>query len=123
MKLIAQGAEAKLYQEKNTLIKDRIKKSYRIQEIDKRLRKRRTKKESKLLDKINSLGFTPKLFETDENKIIMDFIDGQTLRDCLNEKNYKSLMKELGQKISVLHENNIIHGDLTTSNFIFNKQI
>ncbi|TKJ17882.1 Kae1-associated kinase Bud32 [Candidatus Woesearchaeota archaeon B3_Woes] len=123
MKLIAQGAEAKLYQDKSNLIKDRIKKSYRIQEIDKRLRKRRTKKEAKLLDKLNSLGFTPKLIEADENKIIMEFIEGKTLRDCLTEKNYKQLMKELGQKIAILHENNIIHGDLTTSNFIFNKQI
>ena len=53
----------------------------------------------------------------------MEFIEGKILRDYLTEKNYKSLMKELGQKIAILHENNIIHGDLTTSNFIFNKQI
>ncbi len=123
MKLITQGAEAKLYKDKDNLIKDRVKKSYRIKEIDQKLRKRRTKKEAKLLDKLNSLGFTPNLIQQDENKLVMDFIDGQTLRDCLNEKNHKHLMKELGQKISILHENNIIHGDLTTSNFIYNKQI
>ena len=32
-------------------------------------------------------------------------------------------MKELGQKIALIHNNNIIHGDLTTSNFIFKKKI
>ena len=51
MKLIAQGAEAKLYKEGDILIKDRIKKSYRIEELDKPIRKRRSKKEAKILKK------------------------------------------------------------------------
>jgi len=121
--LIAQGAEAKLYKEDGNLIKDRVKKSYRISEIDKRLRKRRTRKEAKILDKINSLEFTPNLIENDEQKIVMEFIDGKTLRDCLDKKNYEKLMNELGEKIALLHNHNIIHGDLTTSNFILKDKI
>ncbi|MCK4521169.1 MAG: Kae1-associated serine/threonine protein kinase [Nanoarchaeota archaeon] len=125
MKLIAQGAEAKLYRTDNKLVKDRIKKSYRIKEIDNRLRKFRTKREGKILRKLSSIGFaSPGFIDSDEKeKLVMDFIRGKTLRDFLDEKNYSKLMKELGKKIAVLHNNNIIHGDLTTSNFIFNKEI
>ena len=118
MKLVAQGAEAKLYREGGKLVKNRIKKNYRIEEIDKRLRKQRTKKEAKILEKLSSLGFTPKLINVDENKIEMEFIDGITLRDYLNKSNYKGLMQELGKKIATLHNQGIIHGDLTTSNFL-----
>ena len=31
-------------------------------------------------------------------------------------------MKELGSKIAILHNNEIIHGDLTTSNFILKDE-
>jgi TP53 regulating kinase-like protein len=124
MELIAQGAEAKLYKDKEHLIKDRIKKNYRIKEIDESLRKKRTRKEAKILEKIGNLGFTPKLIDNDDkSKITMEFINGKTLRDYLTKDNYRSLMAELGKKIAILHNNNIIHGDLTTSNFIYNDKI
>ena len=122
MNLIAQGAEAKLYKEEDTLVKDRIKKSYRIEELDKRIRKFRTKREAKVLGKLNSLGFVPKVIDNDEKqKIVMEFINGETLRDYLTSSNYKELMQELGKKIALIHNKNIIHGDLTTSNFICQK--
>lgn len=124
MELIAQGAEAKLYHDGKDLIKERVKKSYRISEIDDSLRKKRTRKEAKILDKISKLGFSPKVISNDEKiRIVMEFIQGKTLRDCLTKDNYKELMQELGKKIAILHNNDIIHGDLTTSNFIYNKQI
>jgi TP53 regulating kinase-like protein len=122
MELIAQGAEAKLYKEKEHLIKERIKKNYRIAEIDDALRKKRTRKEAKILEKINHLGFAPKLISNDDkSKITMEFIEGKTLRDYLTKDNFKGLMQELGRKIAILHNHNIIHGDLTTSNFIVQK--
>ena len=34
-----------------------------------------------------------------------------------------NLVKEIGEKIAVLHNNHIIHGDLTTSNMIFNEEV
>lgn len=44
----------------------------------------------------------------------MEFIDGENL-----EKNMDiETAKELGKKIGLLHSNNIIHGDLTTSNIL-----
>ena len=48
MKLIAQGAEAKIFKKKDSILKDRIKKSYRLPQIDIKLRKSRTRSEAKI---------------------------------------------------------------------------
>ena len=120
MKIIKQGAEAILYIEKGNLIKERIKKSYRLEEIDSKIRKFRTKREAKLLQKTES---SPKVLEVDEssNKIIMEYIQGDLLKDTLDaydkEKRIK-ICKQIGEEVADLHDNNIIHGDLTTSNMI-----
>lgn len=123
-KVIGSGAEAIIYLDKN-VIKDRVQKNYRIKEIDERLRKSRTKRESKIFEKLAAINFpAPRLIQTDKKQIIeMDFIKGDKLRDILDKKNHKKLMDELGKKIAILHNNEIIHGDLTTSNFIVNKEI
>ena len=64
MKLIAQGAEAKLYKDRGLLIKYRAPKEYRIQEIDGRLRKSRTRREARILQKLAGLDFpSPRLVE------------------------------------------------------------
>jgi len=125
MKKIAQGAEAKLYLTDNKIVKDRIKKDYRIKEIDVRLRKSRTKRESKIFDKLAVINFpSPKLIETDnQEKITMEFIKGPKVRDVLEESDYTKLSEEIGKKIAIMHNNNIIHGDLTTSNMLLNKEI
>ena len=124
-KLISQGAEAKLFLEKNTITKDRFKKTYRIAEIDERLRKSRTKKEAKILDKLNLINFpAPKLISSDDKKTLeMEYIIGEKLRDVLEKGNYLTLSEEIGKKVATLHNNNIIHGDLTTSNMILDDQI
>ena len=125
MKLIAQGAEAKLFLEDNGIVKDRFRKTYRIKEIEERLRKSRTKRESKVLEKLQAIGFPcPKLiFNNEKDTIKMEFIDGKLLKNILNDNNCIKLSKEMGEKIAVLHNNNIIHGDLTTSNMIFNDKV
>ena len=125
MKLIAQGAEAKIYRTDNKIIKDRIKKDYRIKEIDERLRKQRTKREAKIFEKLSRLNFpAPKLIKTNnEQKLEIEFIKGPKIRDILEKSDYKKLSEEIGKKIAILHNNTIIHGDLTTSNMILNKEI
>ncbi len=122
MKIIQQGAEAILYQEKNKLIKHRIPKSYRIKEIDDKLRKFRTRREGKILEKA-SIN-VPKVFKIDDNnmKIEMEFIPGKLLKDILDDLSISQrnkICKQIGEEISKLHEQNIIHGDLTTSNMIY----
>lgn len=123
--LISQGAEAKLFLDNNSIIKDRFKKTYRIDEIDSRLRKSRTRREAKILDKLAAIGFpAPKLVESDEKStIIMEKIEGPRVRDILEKSDYIKLSEEIGKKIAILHNNNIIHGDLTTSNMLLNKEI
>jgi len=124
-KLIAQGAEAKLFLENKKIIKNRFRKTYRIKEIDDRLRKARTKREAKILDKLKTINFpAPELISSNEKDTLkIKYIKGKLLKNELNSKNCIKLSKEIGEKIAILHNNNIIHHDLTTSNMIFNKEI
>jgi len=127
-KIIAQGAEAKiiLVNEKSNsfIIKDRIKKSYRIPELDKKIRKRRTKSEAKLLEKASKIINSPKpLFQPTKgfSQIKMPYIKGKRLSEHLDNfplKKQKEICKTIGQEIAKLHDADIIHGDLTTSNMI-----
>ncbi|MBS1267261.1 MAG: KEOPS complex subunit Bud32 [Candidatus Woesearchaeota archaeon] len=125
MKKIGDGAEAIIYKKNNTVVKDRVKKSYRLKQIDTKLRKYRTRREAKLLEKLSKFNFTPKLIESDDKsmQINMEFIDGPRLRDVINKNNYQELCTEIGKKLAILHNQDIIHGDLTTSNMIYNKKI
>ncbi|MCD6226310.1 MAG: Kae1-associated serine/threonine protein kinase [Candidatus Aenigmarchaeota archaeon] len=122
MKIIAQGAEAKLYFDRKKIIKDRIKKNYRIEQLDEKLRKTRTKQEANLITVARRAGVpTPFLYEIDKNKIIMEYIQGKTIKEIFqksDENKIKKLSIEIGQLIGKLHSNGIIHGDLTTSNMI-----
>lgn len=47
-------------------------------------------------------------------EIIMEFVEGTNAKDVVTP----FLCREIGRYSALLHENNIIHGDLTTSNFI-----
>ena len=132
-KLIAQGAEAIITLNENTITKDRIKKSYRIPELDNRIRKRRTKKEAKLLLKASKIIHCPIPANKSEQltrgggrgrggtQIHMPYIKGQKLSENLNNfplTKQKQILKQIGQNVSELHAEDIIHGDLTTSNMI-----
>lgn len=124
-KFIAQGAEAKLYLEDGEIIKDRIKKDYRIKEIDDRLRKSRTRREAKVLSKLHAIDIpAPKLISCDEKETIsMEYIDGPKLRDILDKSSYERICEEIGKKVAIVHNNHMIHGDLTTSNMIFKDEV
>jgi Kae1-associated kinase Bud32 len=124
MKIIKRGAEAVLYLENDQLVKERLKKSYRLPEIDVKLRKLRTRKESKLLSDARRVGIeTPRIISIDEKvfKITMEFIEGQRLKEFFNQANdakRKKVAEEVGRCVGLLHKNGIVHGDLTTSNMI-----
>ena len=123
MKSIAQGAEAILYRTESSIVKDRFPKTYRHPHIDQQLRKARTKREAKVIQKLKQLNFpAPDLIKIDGQKLEIQYIEGDKVRDIFN-KNYKKLSQEIGKKLAILHQNSIIHGDLTTSNMIFNKEI
>ncbi len=123
MRKIGDGAEAIIYLDGNTVVKERIKKNYRISEIDNKLRKYRTRREAGILEKLS--GFTPKYIEHDDKEmtIRMEYIEGKRVRDVINEDNFMELCTEIGKRIAELHNKDIIHADLTTSNMILNEQI
>ena len=121
-KILAQGAEAKILQSGNFIIKNRISKGYRHPELDKKIIKARTKKEKNLLEKASTIINTPIPEITyEENIIKMPFIKGKKLSDSLEDLDYKKISKEIAKSIAKLHDNDIIHGDLTTSNIIWVK--
>ncbi|MEM3074426.1 MAG: KEOPS complex kinase/ATPase Bud32 [Candidatus Pacearchaeota archaeon] len=124
LKLIQIGAEAKIYLDRDKIIKDRIKKLYRLKELDESLRKKRTKHEKKLLQRASEIINVPKLSENkDLFKIKLEYIVGKKLSENLeNLKNQKEILRQIGEAIAKLHNSGIIHGDLTTSNMIFDEQ-
>ena len=127
--LIQQGAEAKIFLDKSIISKQRIPKGYRHPKLDEQIRKQRTKKEGKILHKAYALNIqVPKILNTNEkgepnNKfnLEIEFIDGDRLSETLNDYDEKKqflTMKQIGKQVALLHTNNLIHGDLTTSNTI-----
>ncbi len=130
--IIAQAAEAIIYKIDSInhhpyIIKNRIKKSYRLPELDNRIRKRRTKKEAKLLLKASKVINCPipitneKIQISNETKLKMPFIEGKKLSEYLDKfstTKQKQICKQIGQDVAKLHNQDIIHGDLTTSNMI-----
>lgn len=159
--VVSQGAEAVIIKKDNNVIKDRIKKSYRIKELDEKLRKQRTRSETKLLIKASKIINCPApLIEKmsasqkdellinkktsantseqqikggrlgsrggSEHKIIMPFIKGKKLSEHLDKfplAKQKQICKLVGQSIAKLHDTDIIHGDLTTSNMILVEKL
>jgi Kae1-associated kinase Bud32 len=130
--LIAQGAEAKIYLEKNTISKKRIPKSYRHPQLDHQIRKSRTRHEAKILTKAKEakvnvptvLNTNQKGEPSDKFNLIIEYIEGDKLAETLNsypEKKQKEIMKKLGHQTALIHKNNIIHGDLTTSNTMLKR--
>ena len=126
MKIIKQGAEAVIKLSKNKIIKERIRKNYRIKEIDDKLRKFRTRREGNILKKAVFTN-VPKVYNIDDKNMIieMEYIKGILIKDFLNKNNLNDILKIsnlLGSEIAKLHDNEIIHGDLTTTNLIIKNE-
>ena len=127
MKLINKGAEADIYitkwQNSLAILKIRKTKKYRNPILDANLRKQRTIKESQTISEVKSYGIPSPLVyfvNLEKSLIIMQQIPGKPIHDLSNSK-IISLSKQMGSLVGLLHKNGIMHGDLTTSNFIFFK--
>ncbi len=120
--IIARGAEAVIYKTEKFVIKNRVSKGYRNPELDRKIIKSRTKSEAKILTKASEIINCPKPFfvpDLDFSKIKMPFIKGKKLSEHLdNLSNKFEVMEIVGKETAKLHDNDIIHGDLTTSNMI-----
>ena len=123
MKQISSGAEAIIYSDGDNIIKDRIEKLYRIKEIDDSLRNQRTKREAKVLQRLSEANFSsPLLKDSDKTILRMQHISGDTLRNTIY-KDPLGLGREIGSKLGIMHSYDVIHGDLTTSNMILDKEV
>ena len=117
--IIAKGAEATISLKGKEIVKERVKKGYRIQQLDEPLRKKRNRTEAALLREARRAGIpVPQVFEESEFLVEMEFVDGIKVRDALNENNCKELAEKIAVSVAKLHDRDIIHGDLTTSNMI-----
>jgi TP53 regulating kinase-like protein len=123
--IIGRGAEALLIHQDGKLIKRRIPKGYRHPELDKKIRTRRTRSEAKLLEKVSKILNVPKILRVSDFEIDMEFIKGKKLSENLDKMPLKKQIKicyQLGESVAELHDNGIIHGDLTTSNLILSGE-
>ncbi len=119
MQKLYHGAEAVITREDGVVTKERVVKGYRIKQIDESMRERRTRREARLLREARRSGvMTPQVLEENRFTIKMEFIDGERAKDIINAKNFAVLARKIGEKVATLHDYNIIHGDLTTSNMI-----
>jgi TP53 regulating kinase-like protein len=138
MALMKKGAEANLYLEPFSkviypgsrcvaVVKKRIRKRYRIKEIDLRLREARTALESKLFSDAKRAGVpTPLIYEVDTvgMRIVMEYIEGEQVKLVLEKMRpaaRRKLCELIGRQVARLHRAGIVHGDLTTSNMILTR--
>lgn len=140
---LKQGAEAILYvgeyENKECLIKERFQKKYRHPTLDESLTKRRMRSEVNSIKRCVKAGIlVPELYKVDfdERKLSMEYleksitvksyiIDKIEIENSLEHKDklIVQLSNSIGTVIGKLHLNNIIHGDLTTSNMLINPKV
>jgi len=128
LNLVKKGAEADIYVTTwnglDSILKIRKKKDYRVHSLDMRIRTLRTIREAKMISETKFFGITtPLVYFVDEKKceIYLQLIKGKLVRDLPLNKIIK-VCEEIGEIVGTLHKNGIMHGDLTTSNFILSNQ-
>ncbi len=130
--ILAKGAESdileKSYLGEDAILKKRVPKSYRVKEIDNKIRKMRTKSESKLISDIKTCGVkSPVLFDVnlEDESILMEKIHGNLVKDImdsLSSDDRFNLAKKIGYNIGLMHNKDIIHGDITSSNMMVDDE-
>jgi Kae1-associated kinase Bud32 len=122
------GAEASLFLEKwhnrKVIMKKRLRKNYRLSQLDEQIRTCRTSHEPQLIHRAKEAGVpTPTILSVDvkSSTIIMEYIEGKQVKQVLDSfetERRTDLCRHIGELIGQLHSHGIIHGDLTTSNMI-----
>jgi len=125
IRLIKRGAEADIFLVRwfgeRAISKIRKHKPYRNVSLDSEIRKKRTVHEANMLSAAKLANVTtPFVYFVDPKhaEIVMEWVQGENAKDIIDSE----LAAEIGRYAARLHSRNIIHGDLTTSNFIFNKK-
>ena len=128
MKILKKGAEADVYisswNGKKSVLKIRKEKKYRNSSLDTRIRKQRTIREAQIISYVKSFGISTPLISFVNYKnfsIYMQYVKGKLIRD-MDEKSIPKTCLQIGMIAGTLHQNGIMHGDLTTSNFILTSK-
>lgn len=127
--LFKQGAEAKLYKGtylgKSVIVKERFPKKYRHEDLDTSLTRERMKAECRAIVRCKSAGIlTPTIYLVDAKtrSIYMEYFDRSvTIKEFILKANkdiIEELSNKIGERLARMHSNDIIHGDLTTSNML-----
>jgi TP53 regulating kinase and related kinases len=130
--LLKKGAEASLYLSewhgRHVVVKARLPKKYRPEQLDLTIRRYRTVHEPQLMHEAKRAGVpTPTIFLVDvENaSITMEYVEGQQVKQMLDsapEPKRHELCVNIGELVAKLHKQGIVHGDLTTSNMILTNE-
>lgn len=127
MKLVSRGAEADIYKTRwngaEAILKIREPKGYRDPSLDARIRARRTSKEAQMISHARSSGVpAPLVYFVDRGSasIVMQYVGGRTVHD-MDGSEIVSLSDRMGRYAGTLHKSGVMHGDLTTSNFILSS--
>lgn len=136
--LYCQGAEARLYRAtylgKAVIVKERFPKMYRHPILDDHLRGGHMRSEIRCMTRCRSVGVdVPPLYFVDPSntRIVMGFIDDAvTVREYIfriceiylkiddRQRFLFPLAEAIGRLLALVHSNDVIHGDLTTSNML-----
>ena len=133
LKLFKQGAEARIYRSdffgKQAVVKERFVKQYRVSSLDQKLTQRRMSQEARSIARCRKYGIrAPAVFHIDfhHRTIYMEDVAGVTLRDHIQSLDpdkgkaaLSSLAQCVGRILAKMHNCDVIHGDLTTSNMIY----
>ena len=107
--------------------KHRVPKPYRMKELDRWIRDRRTLHEAKIIAAVKKMGVRCPaviLIDRSESKLYLQYIQGVELKKYLNNlppKEAERLGSQLGEMVGRMHLGGVAHGDLTTSNIIMDK--
>jgi len=125
------GAEAMLdsatWLGRDVVLKQRVVKGYRHPSLDRSLQTFRIKNEVRLMLEARKAGIpVPVIYSVDlsENRIVMEEIPGVRVKDALEslpEEEARTVCDKIGELAGKLHANDIVHGDLTTSNMLLDR--
>ncbi|MFH1443551.1 MAG: KEOPS complex kinase/ATPase Bud32 [Candidatus Micrarchaeota archaeon] len=129
MKMAAKGAEAEIFElerdGRKGMLKRRVKKKYRIEQLDSRIRTLRTRREGKVLHMAKLAGILcPLVYDADlqNAEIFMQKMSGKQLREILADGKMggkcAKYLYEAGATLGKLHNANIVHGDYQTANIM-----
>jgi len=126
------GAESVLYVTeylgKKVVLKHRIRKKYMDNSLSKMLLQKRTINEAKILIESFLSGVNvplPLFLDPEKGILVINYIEGILLKELVEVKPLEWVKEKscaLGEMVRKLHNNDIIHGDLTTSNVIIDKK-